>query len=223
MHGSKHWPLWLALLAGCADSPSPESGPRSGVPTGIVLGEEFDEAATGTLSGTVTWQGDLPQVAPFKVLGLPGDYPIDLRQDQPNPNLPRIEPATLALGDVTVFLREVELKKSRPWDHPKVHVAQRGRRLLLQQGDTVSHVAWVRAGDTIDVSNDDDHFHMLRGRGAEFFSLPFAQTKVASRRLDKMGLVELSSGAFLFWMHGYLLVDKHPYYARTDALGRFPL
>jgi Polysaccharide lyase family 4, domain II len=33
----------------------------------------------------------------------------------------------------------------------------------------------------------------------------------------------LSSAAGYFWMRGYLFVDDHPYYARTDANGAFTL
>jgi hypothetical protein len=214
---------FLAILGGCTDTPTPEQMEAT-PPALTVLGDDFDEAATGTLSGTVTWRGDVPQAAPFKAFGLPGDYSIDVRQEQPNPNLPRIQQSTLALEGVVVFLREVNLNKSRPWDHPRVRVEQRDRRLVIWQGESSSNVGWVRAGDTIEVINNDDHFHMLRGRGAAFFSLPFAQPKVPSRRrLDNAGLIELSSGAFFFWMHGYLLVDNHPYYTRTDARGQFTL
>jgi hypothetical protein len=210
-------------LAGCADSPAPSQDHDNPIaPAGI--GEDFDEAATGTIRGTVLWQGELPKIAPFKVHGLPGDYPVDVRKEQPNPNAPRIDPATLAMADVVVFLRGVDLKKSRPWDHPPVAIEQRDRHLLVRQGEASSNVGWVRLGDTIEVTNYDSHFHMLRGRGASFFSLPLPQPNLPSRRrLDKPGVVELSSGAFFFWMHGYLLVDRHPYHTRTNARGEFAL
>jgi len=35
--------------------------------------------------------------------------------------------------------------------------------------------------------------------------------------------VELTSAAGHFWMRGYLFVDDHPYYVRSDAEGRFRL
>jgi hypothetical protein len=224
MHGCKT--LWLILLAalvvGCAEAAELEG--RKSHSARATPAEAFDESTAGSIHGQVSWQGDLPDAAPFKVLGLPAEYPIDPRQDQANPNVPHVDPATLAVENVVVFLRGVDAKRSRPWDHPKVRVAQRDRRLWIRQGEAQSNVGWVRTGDTIEAINQDDHFHMLRGRGAAFFSLPFPQAQLVSRRrLDKPGLVELSSGAFFFWMRGYLFVDDHPYYAKTDARGRFEL
>lgn len=229
MHGCKGRSLvalvFLCALTGCHDPSLPEKIPDEGngaVPA--VLGEAFDEAATGALSGTVHWQGDLPHVEPFHVLGLPGNYVVDVRKNQANPHLPRIQPSTLALQDAIVFLRKVDLTKSRPWDQPPVRIEQCDRHLVIAQGGAQSNVGWVRAGEVIEIVNQDDHFHMLRGRGAAFFSLPFMDPRVPSRRrLDKPGLVELSSGAFFFWMHGYLLVEQHPYFTRTDAGGHFRL
>ena len=79
-------------------------------------------------------------------------------------------------------------------------------------------------GANVEIVNADPHFHMLRGQGAGFFSLPFAaSTGPSLQRLDRPGTVELSSGSFFFWMHGYLLVADHPYFARTNALGRFTM
>jgi hypothetical protein len=230
MRGCKRFWILILLLSGCGETPATEkkSGAVSVFP---VLGEAFDANAAGTISGRVTWQGDSPEVPPFTVYGLPYDYSIAIDKEQPNPNRPHIgerrgvgPSVTAPLLDVVVFLRKVDLKKSKPWDHAKVQIEQRGRRLLVKQGETTGNVGWVRAGDEIVVTNNDTHFHMLRGRGANFFSMPFADQKTpGQRRLNKPGVVELSSGAFFFWMHGYLHVAEHPYYTKTDAEGRFTL
>jgi hypothetical protein len=64
----------------------------------------------------------------------------------------------------------------------------------------------------------------LHGGGANFFTLAFPDPdKPLARRLDRPGLVELSSAAGCFWMRGYLFVADHPYYCRTDSQGRFTL
>ncbi len=230
MHGCKRFWILIFLLSGCGETPATEKKPET-VTAVSVLGEAFDADATGTISGTVNWQGAPPDVPPFKVYGLPYDYSIAIDKEQPNPNRPHlgeqrgVSPLVSSpLQDVVVYLHKVDLKKSKPWDHAKVQIEQRDRRLLVKQGETIGNVGWVRAGDEIAVTNNDTHFHMLRGRGADFFSMPFADQKASGhRRLNKLGVVELSSGAFFFWMHSYLFVDDHPYYTRTDAEGRFAL
>ncbi len=226
MHGRHRFLLLLLFLGGCAETPATEKKPPASAAVAM-LGAAFDQKATGTITGTAMWEGDPPHVAPFKIYGLPGDYPVDVRQDQPNPNAPRIHDRTgeqAPLEGAVVFLRHVDLEKSRPWDQPMVHVEQRDRHLLIRQGESVANVGWVRSGESIEVTNADGHFHMLRGRGAAFFSMPFTDQNLPGQRvLDKPGLVELSSGAFFFWMRGYLLVEKHPYFTRTDAAGKFVL
>lgn len=225
MHGRIRpacWVVFFALFAtGCGEEllrAKPQAAHSGG------FGAAYDETCTGSISGTVRWQGDLPQAPPFKIFGLPGDYPVDVRKDQPNPNLPRIDPKTLAMADVVVFLRNVDSQKSKPWDQSKPRIELRDRHIGIDQGGVSSNVGWVRVGDKVEMVNRDPHFHMLRGRGAAFFSLPFAAaTGPSHQRLDKTGIVELSSGSFFFWMRGYLLVADHPYYARSDTNGQFTL
>ena len=47
--------------------------------------------------------------------------------------------------------------------------------------------------------------------------------KPVERVFDREGVVELSSASGCFWARGNLFVAEHPYYARTDAEGRFRL
>src|SRR5205085_4877533 len=65
---------------------------------------------------------------------------------------------------------------------------------------------------------------VLSVRGAAFFALAFPEPdRPLRRRLDRHGLVELSSGAARYWQRAYLWVGDHPYFALTDAQGRFTL
>ncbi|HJT77392.1 MAG TPA: hypothetical protein VJ739_09350, partial [Gemmataceae bacterium] len=94
----------------------------------------------------------------------------------------------------------------------------------IYQGDAEVHVGFVHRGDTIPLASAGPEFHVLHASGAAYFSLPFPDTdRPYERRLAERGLVELTSEAGYFWMHAYLFVDDHPYYARTDARGRFEL
>ena len=67
-------------------------------------------------------------------------------------------------------------------------------------------------------------YHALRVRGAAFFTRAFPDAdQPCSHRLERNGIVELSSGCGNFWMRSWLFVDDHPYYTRSDAQGRFTL
>src|SRR5262249_25422833 len=111
-----------------------------------------------------------------------------------------------------------------PWSHPPLAVEQRLSGLRVVQGKTSSRVGFVRRGDSVEMLSRDADYHALRARGSAFFSLTFPDPDRPRRRtLAEKGIVELSSGAGHWWLRGYLFVDDHPYYARTDTEGRFRL
>jgi hypothetical protein len=92
------------------------------------------------------------------------------------------------------------------------------------QGVGASRRGFVRTGDTVEIVSKQSVFHALRATGAAFFTLAFPDPdQPLARRLERPGVVELSSGAEYYWMRAYLFVDDHPYYARTDEAGRFEL
>jgi hypothetical protein len=213
----------MPWIVGCTDTTppaheSPDATPRQ-------RSSEFDAAHTGTIRGQVKWQGDAPVVPPFEVhANLPADHPGQARLFRANPNAPVIDEDQRGVAGAVVLLRGVDSAKARPWDHPPVRVEQRDRRLHIVQGANDSNVGFVRVGDQIDMVSREARFHSLRASGAAFFTLAFPDPdQPLKRRLNKGGLVELSSGAGYYWMRGYLFVDEHPYYTRTDAQGRFEL
>ncbi len=214
--------MFLPLAAlGCDEVRHPAPGQAPPAP----VARHFDEATAGTIAGRVTWTGPLPKVPPFEirafVLAGKAGQPRLIRE---NPNAPAVDPASRGVAGAVVFLRGVAADKSRPWDHAPVRVEQRDRRLHIIQGGVHSRVGFVRAGDEIEMVSRDKLFHALHGGGSAFFSLTFPDPdRLRSRLLTSRGLVELSSGAGFYWMRGYLFVDDHPYYTRTDAQGRFRL
>jgi len=186
---------------------------------------DFDPAATGTVCGRVTWQGNLPSVPPFEVrnyvpIGCPGQ-PRFLRE---NPHAPRIDPDMHGVGGAVIFLRGVPVARARPWDHPPVRVEQRDRRFHILQGATEVRTGFVRRGEAIEVVSREQHYHALHASGAAFFTLTFPDAdRPRGRRLASPGHVELTSAAGYYWMHAHLFVDDHPYYTCTDSQGRFRL
>jgi hypothetical protein len=207
--------LFLFLL-GCDDNQSaleaPVAAPRAS--------RLFDARATGTITGQVTWKGEVPIVDPFIA-------PVSADSEWlrwPNPNAPVVDSQSKGVGNAIVFLRGVDPEKAKPWDLATVCVEQRDYQLHVLQGGMDGRLGFVRRGDAVEIVSRQNAFHSLRAGGAAFFTLAFPDPDdPLSRRLTENGVVELSSAAVYFWMRAYLFVDEHPYYCRTDEEGRFKL
>jgi hypothetical protein len=213
----------LIVAAGCGDARLQPADSPTGPREDAAL--DFDPLTAGTITGQVTWTGDVPAVAPLTgwvnvlVEGSGGDKVV-----RANPHAPDVDPQTNGVRQAVVLLRGVDPRRAKPWDQPPVRVEQRDYRLHIRQGAVDSPHGFVRRGDPVEMVSTQSVFHSLHAGGAEFFTLAFPdphQPRV--RRLDKQGHVELTSAAGYFWMRAYLFVDEHPYYTRTDAEGRFAL
>jgi hypothetical protein len=210
-------PLFLLLLcvSGCAESIA--APPCSNTC--------FDPAAAGGIEGRVVWSGESPIIEPFPYL-LPGGLGGDAKAAhwRNNPFTPIIDPDSHGVSEAVVYLRGIDPHRCRPWDHARVLVEQRGLELHIRQGETDGRVGFVRCGDEVEMVSRDRRLHVLHARGPSWFARTFPEAgQPLFRPLDQSGVIELTSGAGYFWMRGYLLVDEHPYYTRTDAEGRFVL
>jgi hypothetical protein len=212
--------LLTIFTAGCDDA-LPPTVPTSQPPP---LGESFDPATAGTIRGEACWSGVGPHVPRFRAPVNPnGEAAFGRRQDWSNPNAPVIDKEGRLSGAV-VFLRQIDPKRSRPWDLPPVRVEMREYDYRVRQEDAESRTGFVRRGATVEFVSRQPVFHSLRARGDAFFTLAFPDAdQVRSRVLDRPGVVELSSAAGYFWARAYLFVAEHPYYTRTDDAGRFTL
>lgn len=213
----------LLLVAGCS---AEQADPAEESETSAPVTTDFNLSSAGTVRGQVTWEGEPPVVPPFDVrANLVAEVEwLRHRQVRPNPNAPVVHPSSRAVAGAVVFLRGVEPGRSRPWDLPPVRVEQRGGELHVVQGPDDTRVGFVRRGDGVEMVSKDPVFHALRCSGAAFFTLAFPDpNQLLTRRLKENGLVELTSGTCYYWMRAYLFVDDHPYYAHTDAAGRFEL
>src|SRR5262245_29090372 len=208
--------LVFGTLSGCSDTAAENPPPKPNAAASTL----FDPTTGGGISGQVVWQGDLPA---SEWLEMRTDPPVARGQRTPNPNQPQVDPASKGVGNAVVFLRGVDTRKTRPWDHPPVRIEMRDFTLHIHQGEAVRPVGFVRAGDGVEFVSRDP-FHALEIRGAAFFSLRFVDANVTTQRtVTNRGLVDLTSAAGYYWMRAYLFVDEHPYYPHTDIEGRFHL
>src|SRR5262249_27026777 len=167
--------------------------------------------------------GPVPEVPPFRVaIPLPGGGTES--REIPNPNALRINPQTRAVVGAVVFLEQIDSERAKPWNYPPVRVEMRAEAIRMMHGELPRPVGFVRQGDEIEMVSHDAVMQSLCVRGAAFFSLAFPDPdRPLRRRLDKAGLVELSSGMGHYWWRSHLFVCRHPYYTWTDDDGRFSL
>jgi hypothetical protein len=213
----------LLTALGCGDMPPPTPEEVS-QPT-EEAGREFDPATAGMIRGQVIWDGEIPAVPPLEVMPNPlaGEM-LQKKQRRPNPNAPRIEPRTKGVANAVIFLRGLDPRRGKRWDHPPLRVEQRDGQFHLLQGDAEGQTGFVHRGDAIRMVSRDRFFHSLHASGAAFFTLTFPDPdRSLERPLKEKGIVELTSAAGYFWMRAYVFVDDHPYYARADSEGRFVL
>ena len=213
----------LSAALGCSDVSPPTENESSDLQP--EAGAAFDPRSAGVIRGQVVWSGDVPVVPPLEVQPNPlaGEI-LHKRQLRPNPNAPSIEPGSKGLANAVVFLRGIDPKRGRPWDHPPVRVEQRAGEFHVIQGGADSHCGFVRRGAALTMISRDPFFHSLHARGAAYFTLTFPDPDRPLRRsLKENGLVELTSAAGYYWMRAYVFVADHPYYTRTDIHGRFTL
>jgi hypothetical protein len=176
-----------------------------------------------SLAGRVLFAGSPPPartVNAFRML--PG--PTINVLTRPAPNMPNVAPDG-GLAGAVVFLRGIDPETARTWDRPPVTVEMHDERPMIRQGGgPPTSIGFVRRGDSISVVSRQPLFHVLRARGAAFWSITLPDPdRPRTRLLDQAGVVELSSGVNYYWMHGYVWVCEHPYFTTTDAIGHWEL
>jgi Polysaccharide lyase family 4, domain II len=214
----------IALIAGCGKQAHPLYELEPNPEPRVVEPDRFHQASTGTIRGTVVWSGSVPEVPPFHVFIPTAGHP-GATGYRPTPNAPRVDPASRGVEGAIVFLRGVDSRAARPWDHSRVRVELSDRQIAIRSGaPSPTNVGIVRLGDSFEMVSMQPEMEGLRGRGADFFTLMLPDPdRPLERKPPRKGLIELTSPAHHFWQRAYLFVDDHPYYTRTDRDGRFTL
>lgn len=180
-----------------------------------------DPLPTGCVRGRVFWASSGPPTPP--VSGLIATADGIKWGEAPNPFAPRTDKDG-GLADAVVWLTPLDRTKLKPWPHPPLRIEQADRQVKAVQAGGSERVGFVRVGDGVEMVSKEKEFHLLRARGAAFFSLAFPEPDRAVRReLETPGVVEFTSAAGFFWTAVDVFVCEHPYYAVTDAGGRFEL
>jgi hypothetical protein len=217
------FPFFVVLLStGCSYDPDELDLPQSKEKPASLIGQSFNPERTGRITGQVSWGDRLPNVSPIEYrLPKPNGAGFESHITT-NPNRPKINASTRAIGEAVVFLRNIDVAGSHPWDLPPVSVAIGEGQIVVKQGNRQGRNGFVRCGDSIKMVSTEAIFHIIRGRNDGFFSITFPKPEdPVTRTLNNEGRIELSSGAGLSWMRADLFVSDHPYYTHTDLTGQF--
>jgi hypothetical protein len=169
----------------------------------------------GTITGTVKWSGPMPHLASVAITK---DPQICDPESAKTRDLERLVLGPQGgLANTVVFLKNISSGKAM--DIPEQ------RRFLDQKHCRYEpHVLLVPANGTLQMKSSDAVLHTIHMDGAATYNLPFPfPDKMISRDMPTLGLVNLKCNGGHIWMNAEMLVVPHPYYAVTDAAGKFEL
>jgi plastocyanin len=202
--------LVLALAAACSSKPAE---PAPGAPP-APAGKQVDAATAGSISGKVTLQGTPPAAGVFRT----GSDPACGSETQPNTAV--LVDKAGQVQNAFVYVKE-GLDPAYTFAVPTqtVEFRQRGCRYEPR-------VFGVRAGQPIDIVNDDDTMHNVHALPKSNLEFNRSEPYKGSRMTQVFTVPEVM---VLFkcdvhgWMRAYVGVMAHPFYAVTGADGTFDL
>ncbi len=169
----------------------------------------------GTITGTVKWSGPMPHLVSMPIFK---DQQICDPESAKTRDLERLIVGPQdGVANTVVFLKNIASGKAM--DIPEQ------RRFLDQKHCRYEpHVLLVPATDKLQMKSSDAVLHTVHMDGAATYNLPFPfPNQVISRNMPTLGLVNLKCNGGHTWMNAEMLVVPHPYYAVTDAAGKFEL
>ena len=230
--------LLLTSLAGCARESAPalayndgayalrdtlESGIEAGAAGGAAsLG---DPTGWGTLAGTFSLNGQPPTLAQLNV-------DKDQGTCAPGGRVPPNEEVVLGsnngIKNVLLFISSKLPQDDPNWEHEDYHAQKTGEVIFDQKACIfLSHVAAMRSTQTLKVLNSDNVGHntkldSIRGAKADNFIVPGNSSSTYAPGAASPNPFPVSCNIHP-WMTAYLMVCDHPYFAVTDANGRFEI
>jgi plastocyanin len=201
----------LLLLAACNKKEEQPANNMAEQPAAAPAATPIDPNTVATISGTVKFDGAAPKPAK-----------IDMSQDPACKGPNEAENIVVANGDLAnVFVYVKDGLGDRTFDVPKDPVT------LDQQGCKYHpHVLGVMAGQTIDIKNDDQTTHNIHPTPKDNREWNESQPP-SSPALEKnfareeiMLPVKCNQHP---WMKMYINVVKSPFFAVTDASGKYQI
>ncbi|MDP6484028.1 MAG: hypothetical protein QGH70_09305 [Nitrospinota bacterium] len=171
----------------------------------------------GVISGVVRWSGPRPVLPPFPVNRDEGVCDRGGSEKKISPRLV-IGPGD-GVANTVVYLSKIA--QGKPMGPRGL---RRARRWVIRGCEYRPHVLIAPVGAYLAMLNEDPVLHNIRMFGAAAYNLPMPEKgTLFVKPLPRAGLITVRSDAGHGWMSGVIHVAEHPYFAVTDAEGRFSL
>lgn len=183
-----------------------------GAPGDSAAYDTADTTGGGDLAGTVQFLGTAP--AP-KALAITQD--VDFCGKAPLYSEDLLVSADKGLANVVVFVQGVTAGRAAV---PGV------AKLDNSNCRYEPHVVAMVVGSQLKIGNNDPILHNTHARlpKADVFNVALPmEGQVIDRTVDKMGLMKVGCDAGHDWMSAWIATFDHPYFAVTDAAGKYSI
>ena len=202
----------VALLFGCGGSDDSSSAPPSKAATAAPA---FDPATAGTLNGTITLDGEAPEMSVIQMAA--------------DPNCARLHSDAVLNEFVivgeggTLANAFVHIKSGLQGDFPPP-----SEPVLLDQTGCLytPHVIGIQVGQTLTVRNSDETLHNIHAmpkNNKEFNIGQPVQGLETEKVFDNVEIMVPFKCDVHKWMNSYAGVVDHPYFAVTGTDGAFSI
>jgi len=174
--------------------------------------EAIETASTGTIVGTVKFQGKTPERKKItvtrnkKVCGKEAKFTESL-----------VVSSSGGIKNVVLYLTDI--KRGKKFEVPAtLQIDQRGCQFR-------PHISIIPAGKSFDLINSDGILHNFRTNSTKNPILNKAQPKFKKKlkiKINKPEIIRANCDVHE-WMNAWLVVAEHPYYALTDGSGAFKI
>ncbi len=226
----------LIAMAGCGDGekdgdakqPGGETISKQREPGGDTVPKEPEPAAerlasydgpTGTISGKVLWQGELPEQRMIKVERAEDHECCGTEKAS---RVLRVDPESRGVHDVVVSIANITKGKPNTKPEKVPRITQKGCYFD-------PHVLIIPPETTVEVTNEDGILHNIH-------TVPIENDSFNKGQPGDVKKMEISGGDYLWtpefvrvkcdvhsWMGAWIVVAEHAYYASTDEKGAFEL
>jgi hypothetical protein len=208
-------PLLLAgSIVACGSDASKSAPPSS--PAAAPDAKKVDEATAGSIAGRVTIEGTVPPNTPIPMSSDPACASANKDGAQTETYVVKDG----GLENVFVYIKD-DLGRKYLFDTPtsSVKIDQKGCHY-------VPHVVGVRVNQPLEISNSDSTLHNVHGMGRANQDFNFGQPVPGLKNTVAFTTPEVLLPIKCDvhnWMHAYVGVVNHPYFAVTADGGKFDL